>query len=201
MSLENPREYPNNKQENWVAYRESPEFLRGIKKLEEFYKINHQSKLIVLAVALNVKKAGVFNAPDAEISYTEEMLSELGLFFYEDLEGKEWLSQHGWKGDTRYLIGATMSDLDEAIIASGKDDHIEFGRAMDFPETSVIAYTDKSKLAPFDDPRLTDEEKAFRFFRFSDENFEEEVVWLEQIIAAIKHYSPAIYSEVMSMNS
>ncbi len=187
--------YPNNRQENWITYRESPEFLSGIKKLEKLYEITHQAKVIILAVALNIKKAGEFEVSESEANYTEEMLSELGVFFNRHSTHEE----HGLI-ETRFFIGATMEDLHEALDATGKGDHASFGKAMDFPVTAVEAYANESKLVQWGDwSRLTEEEKAFLFFRFSEEHFDEEVKWLEQIIAAVKRYSPTIYEEVMKM--
>lgn len=108
-----------------------------------------------------------------------------------------------------YLIGASPDTIGEAMeqtlrFTEGYKDHEAFGEAMDFPSTAITAWQefidtdDGASLLSMNDERLTDEEKAFKFFRFSKEHWEDEVQWIEQIIAGVKMYSPKIYQQVMS---
>lgn len=78
---ESHKQYPNNRFENWIAYRDSETFKSGIRTLERL-SINLQNKVVILATALNVKKASQIEFTD-EISKKdfETMLSDLGLFF------------------------------------------------------------------------------------------------------------------------
>jgi hypothetical protein len=210
MSFESYRQYPNNKQENWVAYRESPEFIRGLKSLEES-KMLPQDKVLILSVALNLKKATLFDvASTYDAHMLETMLSNLGIYYYQDPEADERLRQfaltHNYPvpEEKCYYIGSTPDNIIDAIRDARPmpDDHAAFGRAMDFPETSIQAFEQfrqgEDALMPIGSEAMTPEEQAFSFFRFSKDNFEEEVPWLEQIIAGTKEYSPAIYNEVIS---
>lgn len=82
------------------------------------------------------------------------------------------------------------------------DDRKLFGQAVDYPDSAIVAFEDhlakgEDSLMDSNHYEFTEEEKAFTFFRLSKANWEKEIVWLEQIIAAVKEYSPEIYSQVM----
>jgi len=111
-----------------------------------------------------------------------------------------------WEQYRFYIIGATIRDLDFAIEHAKQisDSRELFGEAVDYPITAVRAFEQhlierKDTLLPSDSSNLTDEEKAFTLFRLSKANWEEEIIWLEQIIAAVKEYSPEIYRQVMDI--
>jgi hypothetical protein len=219
MKEESFFKYPNNKQENWVSYRDSIEFKRGLKELEEMSSVGSQSKVIILAVALNLKKAGgfYFNTETATHNDIEKMLSDLGVYFFRDIKDEERLKlrKDMYSHSGSYLIGSTAESIGDAMEArqfSHKDlktRHKVYGEAMDFPKTSVEAFAERYDLDKDDDKdtlidvwdkdkdKLTDEERAFIFFRLSKDNWEEEIQWLEQIISGVKEYSPEIYKEVM----
>jgi len=199
---------PNNKQENWITYRESAEFKIGLKELENSKGILSCSKVIVLAVALNIKKAGLIDFDKFLESYEqiEDMLSNLGVFFTRDEAREHWNLKHN--GDPYvgfFIIGSTPETIGEAMKNSKPFEGQEnwdknFGEAMDFPSSSIEAFVSKDKsLLPSEDEKdkLTDEEKAFLFFKLSKDNWQVEIQWLEQIISAIKVYSPKIYNEVI----
>lgn len=217
MSFESVHSYPNNRGENWIAYRESEPFKHGIKQLEECGGLVTANRALVLAVALNLKQAAILDL-ETEITSPEtfeQTLSDLGVYFYRDLPVESYIERlrdtEGPKGEhvpaAWYIIGTTPDTIGQAMeesrhLAEGAIDHRKFGEAMDFPATAVAAWQqyidtrDNTKLLDMDDGRLTDEEKAFRFFRFSKDSWEEEIQWLEQIIAGVKLYSPTIYQQV-----
>jgi hypothetical protein len=79
---------------------------------------------------------------------------------------------------------------------------------MGFPESAIQAYSEARKsenidasglLLPMEDYEmyLTEEERAFVFFRLSKENWLEEIEWIKQIITEIKKHSPEIYKQVV----
>jgi hypothetical protein len=86
---------------------------------------------------------------------------------------------------------------------SNPSEDANFGKAMEFPESAIEAYgryresRKEGFLIDFEEPQLTEEEKAFSFFRLSSQNWEKEIEWLEQIIVGVKEYSPRIYEQVM----
>jgi len=75
------QDHPNNRFENWIAYRESENFRRGIKSLEAL-NCALQNKVAILATALNIKKASQIEFDDTvSVSDINKTLSDLGLFF------------------------------------------------------------------------------------------------------------------------
>lgn len=202
--------HPNNKQENWITYRDSIEFKRGLKNLEESDAFWPKSKALILAVALNIKKAAEITF-DKHVPYEEieKILSDLGIYFFRDEERELIDLQKNEIDNGRFIIGSTPNSIDEAIIKTRPfyaDPNYDqkFGESMDFPQTSIDAfkkyretYNQEVFIDKNSDERLTYEEKAFLFFRLSSENWESEIQWLEQIISAVKEYSPKIYREVM----
>jgi len=217
-SAESVNSYPNNRQENWIRYRESETFKEGVKKLEEFEALAPHDKIIILAVALNLKKAGVIDLYPTYGSpgTLEEIFSSLGTYFYRSAEMEEWTREwersHGVIEEVSiacYAIGASPDALAEAMKVTSRakpqEDYVRaFGRTMEYPLSAVEAFgastatRDDDHLLDFDDSRLTQEEKAFSFFRLSKAHWEEEIQWLEQIIAGVKQYSPKIYEQVMA---
>lgn len=218
MSLESPHSYPNNRGENWISYRESESFKEGIKQLEEIDGLVSANRALVLAVALNLKQAAVVDLDMERTSPEtfERTLSELGVYFYRDLPMERRMYVQNFKDEKYedvpiawYTIGASSDAIGQAMEESRRFaeeviDHRKFGEAMDFPPTAVDAWEqfvrtrDKKKLLDIDDEQLTDEERAFTFFRLSKDNWEEEIRWVEQIIAAVKMYSPAIYDQIIT---
>jgi hypothetical protein len=214
MPFENPKQYPNNKLENWIAYRESPEFKRGIKSLEDLKgRYGPSWKITILAVALNVKKAAsVEYIRDEDSEQIERVFSDLGIFFNRD---KEWSERYlkrfpdiGPLEDIKYQVGATQEDLEEIMRLEGvfgevEISNLEYGRALDYPETAVKAYAEYGETGNADlllniyDPRITEDEQAFTNSRLSEANWEEEIQWREQIMAATLEYSPKIYNEMI----
>lgn len=214
MSIENKKQYPNNKFEHWIAYRESPEFLRGIKSLEDLKGYSPNWKVGLLAVALNIKKgSSVPYIKKADCNQIEQVMSDLGIFFNRDEQmGQRYLRKFPDSGplDTEvlYQVGATQEDLEEVMRVDGVfgDTDLstsEYGRAMDYPETAVLAYEraqetgDNESLLNIYDPRITEDEQAFTNSRLSEENWEEEIQWREQIMAGVLEYSPKLYTEVI----
>lgn len=212
MSKESFFSYPNNKQENWVAYRNSERFKNAITDLEILPDLSAQSKVVILSVALNIKQAGEFTIPFNQTTpnHVEQILSDLGIYFSHNSEIEkreiEWNKRIGGTFGS-YLIGATPDAISEAMTAvesySDDDYHIKLGKAMEFPDTAIVAFdeymsTNYSPLLLSDESLLTEEEKAFSFFRYSKNNWHKEVEFVEQIIHGIKEYSPRIYDEVMS---
>ncbi len=208
MPKESLNSYPNNKNENWVGYRDSKEFKRGLEQLENMVFLVGQAKILILAVALNLKKASEFEFQPEVISeqQVESMLSDLGVYFYKDQQSTDrfnkFLLDRGLEKDEsiKYLIGVSPDALNEAIDASHSS--VNVGESMEYPATAIEAFqkydeTGGKSVLPRDDTKRTDEEKAFSFFRMSVNNWEEEVKWLEQIIAGIKEYSPKIYQQVV----
>ena len=212
--MENFKSKKTSKNENWIAYRESKEFKSGLNSLENEPFLNSHKKIIILAVALDLKKAGEFDVNNDYIQLEEmqQMLSNLGIFYYRNNEARERIekfldsctSNSPQYDSTHYLIGSTQESLDEAIVHAQPipDSHELYGLAMEFPESAVISYSKwreggEVRLIESGDSRLTDEENAFMFFRLSEDNWQEEIIWLEQIIAGVKLYSPAIYKQVM----
>jgi hypothetical protein len=206
---------PNNKQETWITYRESKDFKDGVSALENVNSVNYQTKILILAVALNLKKASEFKVDSSrtDINEVQTLLSKLGLFFTVNTEANErinaflsHMSNAVTHEDIHFMIAATPKDLHEAMVHAQPipDDHESFGQAMEFPKSSIKAWNsyidsnDESFLLSQDDPRLSDEEKAFLFFRLSANNWEQEIILVEQIIAGVKLYSPEIYSQVMT---
>jgi hypothetical protein len=113
-----------------------------------------------------------------------------------------------FKDSLWYQVGATEEDFSEVmrvdrVFGDTNISSTEYGRAMDYPETAVQAYEqyqmteDKSLLVPIYDPRLTDEEIAFTNSRLSEANWEEEILWREQLMAGVLEYSPKIYNEII----
>jgi hypothetical protein len=195
--------------ENPSSYRESRKFKEGVRVLEETSILNQQAKVIVLAVALGLKNAAeldVYSKEVVDLESVEEMFSGLGLYFYEDEQSVAAVVDYYELGEeiplVRYLIGNTPETIGEAIkyAALPVTDHEKFGNAMDFPPTAVTAFVEnKEGLLSWEEvgEKMTEEEQKFSFFRFSKEHFEEEIVWLEQIIAGVKEYAPNLYREVM----
>jgi hypothetical protein len=200
MSKESLSSYPNNKQENWIAYRESEEFRTGVKLLEEAKGIAPTSKALIMSVALNLKQAAEFESSDRSQDEIEKMLSKLGVYFLRDEEWEEF--SQAPIPVLSYLIATTPDVLNKAINNTRPtfDEHYgrNFGEAMEFPATSIDAWEYGEELLAPTDPRLTSEEKAFLFFRLSASDWEKEVEWLEQLIAGVKQYSPQIYNQVMT---
>ena len=212
MSVENFEQYPNNKLENWIAYRESPEFLQGIKALEDLEGYSSYHKALLLAVALNLKKGASLEFPDTiDTARVEQIMSGLGIFFHRDDAWKERFSERrpGQRIPNyhMYQVGASMEDVAEVMRVDGVSEEEfsdeEYGRAMDFPETAVTAYGqyvqtgDEKLLLPLFDPRLTAEEQAFTNSRLSEANWEEEIQWREQLMAGVLEHSPKIYSDII----
>ncbi len=213
--MKNFESYPNNKSMNWIAYRETAEFKKGLNFLETTDLFVPQSKFIILATALNIKKASaidLYDVDQVEIIEVENMLSNLGLYFSRDLAGEEvvaeFLNSTNPANDDEvncflYHIASTPEALLEAskhAVPFPPNDEL-YGLSMDFPASAVKAYVNmrnnNESLLDSNDNRLSDEEKAFIFFRMSKDDWESEIAWLEQVIAAVKEYSPAIYDEVM----
>lgn len=208
--------YPNNRQENWVGYRETESFKSGLEGLENIPGINNTHKMLILAVALNLKKATEFSIPPdlVEAHDIEKILSDLGIYFYRDTDANKRidkrLQESGHDEKDRFMyykIASTPDDLSEAIenaFIINRDGHKAFGDSMEFPDTAIAAFQqyvkkgDTQALLPLDDVQLTEEERAFSFFRFSSENWEKEIQWLEQIIAGVKEYSPVLYNRIIS---
>jgi hypothetical protein len=203
--------------ENPSSYRESEKFKNGLQELERISEIHLHAKVTILSVALGLKDASEFEvvAQDAQVQDIENMLSALGVFFHEDKESSEALLmlyyQNGGEPNDynfiRYIVGNTPETINAAIEHGSyfSRDHEAFGKAMDYPPTAVKAFSesrmtgDKSNLMPNSEENreLTEEERRFAFFTFSKEHFEEEVAWLEQLIAGVKEYSPVIYQQIM----
>jgi hypothetical protein len=207
--------YPNNKQENWVSYRNSEKFKNAITDLENLSVLGPQSKVVILSVALNIKQAADFTILFDQISpdRVEQILSDLGVYFSRNPESEkneiEWNKRReGTFGC--YVIGATPDAITEAVEAiesyPADDYHTKYGKAMEFPDTAIEAFnksinTNNDELLLWNEDLLTDEEKAFTFFRYSKDNWQKEVEFVEQIIDGIKEYSPKIYAEVMNKKS
>src|SRR3989338_8619881 len=86
-----PTERFGNHGENQFSYRESKKFKDALKKLENLSGIGTLSKVYILATALGLKPASEFGLiiPSGDRAITSEVLSGLGLFFYEDTEAAE----------------------------------------------------------------------------------------------------------------
>jgi hypothetical protein len=203
--------YPNNKQQNWITYRESIEFKQGLENLEKCKAILPISKALIIAVSLNLKKAAEISF-DKKISNYDEVeifLSDLGVYFFRDEERENLnFNINGDQYEGFFIIGSTPDNINDAIEKTrpnyaDKNYHQKFGESMDFPKSSIEAFVESQKngkkelVLNVSDDKLTDEEKAFLFFKLSSKNWEEEIQWLEKIISAVKEYSPKIYNEVI----
>jgi hypothetical protein len=191
---------------NPYGHLESPEFKKGVETLETIDEIGWQSKIIILATALNLKPASLieFRGHPEERKKIIEMFRDLGLFFSEN----EDKAEEYYEDDhlLTFRIGSTAANLAEAKMVHVSDNR-HFGTSMGFPATSVEAYSrwqenkkENDLLMPQKEYHkvLTKEEDKFVFFRLSKEHYEEEIEWVEQIIAAVKQYAPRLYEEVIS---
>jgi len=206
--------------EKSFGYRESEKFKEGLRQLEVIPNVAAHAKVFVLSVALDLKSACAFEVRDDIVNKDdlEHIFRNLGLFFSKDTEAAELLARYQATIDptdtsehnfVRYIVGNTQEKVAEVKASSAYSprDHEAFGNALDYPTTAVAAFStaqktkDRSILMPLTDVNtsLTEEERKFSFFRFSKDHFEEEVAWLEQLIAGVKEYSPALYKQVMDL--
>lgn len=197
--FERPNLSFGNREENPFGYFETEKFKNAVRKLEESHEIIPQHKANVLAVALDLKPAGTIDTlplSEGQIERINQMLSELGLFFS---DGN--IESHNLHYFVFGNTPETIADAMQVMFRGGEDDE-GYGRAMGFPESAIDAYsrkTDGDSLLEHEEKErlLTDEEKKFLGFRLSRENYEQEIEWVEQMIAAVKKYSPKIYSQIM----
>lgn len=191
--------------ENWISYRESEKFKNAVTALEELEGLTNSDKISILATALDLKPAGMIHFfKKVEESHITQILSDLGLFFmpYEN-EAKANPDL------VEYIIGNSPENIAEVQEALPVLEHDEsFGAAMGYPTTAIAAYGsyvktgDASEVLPMSayHEHLTEEERKFLFFRLSRDNYEKEIEWLEQLIAAVKLYAPHLYEDVMKQN-
>ena len=202
----------------WIERRESPEFARGIKMLEDYYGFSSHDKIVVLSTALELKKASEVSVigETQGLDAVERMLSDLGVLWKIDehmtavLE-EMYASMHTCPLEKarQYVIANSEEALTEALHAMPREsvDHAKLGSAMELPRTAVDAFgkyvankNEESVLDP-EKSELTEEEKAFLFFRLSKDSWMDEIEWIEQIIAGVKEYSPKIYEQVMNAHT
>lgn len=201
--------------ENPFGYIESEKFKGAVHRLEVLKQLSSQDKMLILATSLNLKPATVFDLETSREGKQEliTILSDLGLFFFEDNDVKEiveafypeYKSQQG-EEFVQFVVGNTPETISEAMNTPlfGEDDKA-FGKAMGYPETAVEAYAhtysrEKKKdlllLREEEKEVLTKEEQKFLFFRLSRANYKKEIEWVEQVMAALKKHMPELYEKI-----
>lgn len=210
-----------NHSENQFGYYESKKFKSAVKKLELLTGITSQAKVQILAVALDLKPAAEMDLHTnrENVEHFTNILSELGLFFFEDTVATQMIrdssEQNGHNFEenpaTVFVIGNTPETIAIAreIPAAHVSEHKKFGLAMGYPDTAVQAFTEAFSTNNFDvlltkeeeTNLLTEEEKKFLYHRLSKKEYAKEIESTEQIIVAVKKYSPKIYEQVMRKNN
>lgn len=160
----------------------------GIKKIEAL-NIGVEEKVNLILVLLGVKKGAdlvVYRWGDSPKKIRETIINESKLKLTESQR-----ERHGVNTVAVYEVALDQQVADRLACLDPSKDHKEFGELMGFPQTAVDAFKKRENLLKQEN--YPDMSEIVVNFKFSKDNWQEEIRVLKYWSQLIKKYAPDLY--------